>query len=990
MESNDRPVNIKIQESSIVPVFGEVENAVVPTSVSVMNTPKDDANISYITDGKPETYYTLDENSSWVELDLGINTEIAGVALSLNEQGNYKIMYSQDGTNFTQVYSGLSAGKSGYELLPIWGRARYVRFVGMGNVNGDDFVGLAEFCAYYPLETQTIGSGIPRALIHKDGNYEFEIQNYGEFEVTYPDGAVQVVTPGDGSTTSRESWVFVKYPMDANTGTYTFNFNLRIYGGVTAVNLHLYDKQNIAANRYIKNAALLKSNLTWNTAQNTNARKFNDLTFSIDTNTGYYSGKLDGVAFSALGDNVYKIDDLSAGIGMIGIQIVSASADWGTGVGFKSASVTHSANGTLGSGIPSENPVIKNGDFEAMLVHFGYPYRIENCDDGRVMIANGDDVNVWKSDIQIKNNKVHNSENSGTLTFEFGVNAVGNTFNTGSFIEIYNKNNVKISTIQNLLYSTGEWNLSGNTPSSMNPIVLKLKIDLKTGTWTLYGGDYQFNGGSGTIDVSNGIGLVNFEAKVNEGGKVSINSLKLTETSKVLSYANDHYTYIDGVPNIGSTYKNTVLVTDESKSSSTITAQNGVLVMSGTDARLQFTRIMDTDFNKKIYIEAIISANKALTNANSTIQFNAMAADGTYQISGQSSQFASNDFSNVNNQYVIGIVVDMKSNTYSLVQNGIITKTGTIAENNKDIKWLWLGFSDKTGAKLTIHNLKYMDIEPINYDIKTGTYFNIDSVLLNGIAHYAGVTSWSENGVSFFAEKNGTVTMTKHNDCEGIVFTGSQGKDNYARLSVAYDFDITNFADTYASVRWEFNLAGSDEQNICVASRTSDGKFPVNKGGAATAGDHVAELEYNPSTCEYIYYFDGVKSGKYKLDEASLSNLFLEWYSDNANDVLTLKNISVRKLTDNAEDKFDITLSDDYKTANAVVTIEKKFSTAAGRVSFFIASYDGNELKAVNVYEASLDTGTNNLKVSLDNLNGGKEVRVFLWKENTLMPLAWK
>ncbi len=847
-----------------------------------------------------------------------------------------------------------------------------------------------------PAATQTIGSGIPPAnLIYKYGDYEFEIQNYnGNFEVTYPDntGGVQVVTTADGNTAARESWVFVRYPIDANTGTYTFNLNLRRYADTTtaaenmAVKFHLYDK---TGNRYIRGANLM-SNLTWNTTEAVASNKFNNLTFSVNTNTGYYSGKVDEVTLKELGDNVLKLDDLSGGIGMIGLQIITAKPDWGYGVGITSASVTHDTKGVLGSGILTKSvyPTIEDGDFEATLVHYGYPDRVSYAD-GKATIMNGPIDSGWTAGVQIKNNKSHNSANTGTLSFEFGVNAVGDKFNDGSFITVYSKSDsdTPVLTFGTLLYE-GDWLLGDNTTSSIEPITLKLNIDMETGEWTLYGGDRKFTGGSGTIDVSNGIGMVNLELKTNAGENgFSVNSLRLTETPKASSYTTDHITHIDNiVPTVGNTYGSVQIDSNETKN---VTAENGLLVMSN-DSKLAFRPGLSMEYDKKVYIEATVSVDKPLTNAG-TVQFTAMEpTNWSYPIDGAQSQFYWSDFSVANKEYVIGFVADMKNCTYSLVQNGevLAEKGGSFESDKKNFRWIWLNFSDNTGAKLTIHNVKYMEIEPSNYDAATNTYFDSASVLLNGIAHYAGVTSWSENGVSFSAEKSGTVAMTKLDDCGGIHFSGSGSDSDYARLNLTYAFDATNFADTYASVRWNINLAGSDTQQINVASRTDDGEFPVIVRKTVAAGNHTVEFEYNPSSREYICLFDGVKVGKYQIAAASLPNVFLEWYSADAADVMTLKNVSVRKLTDNGEDIVgDIMLSQDNKTANAVVTIGKKFSPIAGEVSFFIAAYEGSELKAVNVANAIIDTGVNNLETALGDLNGASVVKAFLWETATNTPL---
>ena len=843
-------------------------------------------------------------------------------------------------------------------------------------------LGVRAFETSVPSTTNVVGSGVPAAnYIYSDGDYRFEAIPGGCI-AQYYNGAFQLSTPDTGW---HDTYYCIDYPIDANTGVYSLNLDIQLVSDARVVKFYVYGKDKTT--RYINGVELTYWNSIMWKAGDQNAKAGDKFKFTIDTNTGKYSGKLNDKVFSPLGDMTNSIPDLSGGIGrfVIGISYDSTETKGSGAYISRSAIVNETTGELLAGGIPTNNHTYKDGDFEAAIVPYE-SHRAQYTGAANVSIINHNN-DRHSSKLQIKNNR----ENSANLTFEYDIQATGHKLYTeGTALKVYSKTDstTPILSFGNMLYSSGEWRLNGDTPSSMNRITIKLNIDLTTGTWTLYGGNYPFNGGSGTIDVSNGIGMAELALKTDyyAGDSIVVYGLKLTETTKPYATYSDHNVLINGVPRLGGTHSGI----DVTVGSNTVTSENGVIVMSGTGARIQFARTIDANYDKKVYIEAVVSSDKALTN-EATVQFNAMSNEGNspYQISGGNSQFYSTDFSVPNQKYVIGIVVDMKNDTYSIIQNGTIAKSGTIAHADKNIRWMFLGFGDPE-AKLTVHNIKYMDIEPITYDAATNTYFDASSILANGIAHYAGVTQWTENGVTVGISTAGEVSVEKLSDCEGIKVTSSDSSDDWARATVSYNFNSENFADKYARVLWDIEIEGTESQTVSVASRTAGGNFPVNVKKTLTAGRHTIEFAYSPITKAYICFFDGVNNGKFKISESELSNVMLEWNGADNADVMTLKNVRVMKLADEGTDTVgDIVIAEDNMSASVNVKIEKLFSTLDGEVNLFIASYadGGQELKAVNVTKQNLTKGDNPINVSLESLEGGTLIKAFLWEAENNAPL---
>ncbi len=151
--SNDRPVNVVKAYSNAIPSVGVPGEKISPVSVSVRGASMGDSNLTKLADGNLSTSYTISSVNTWIEYDLGQIKNIKGVAMAFSDGDNnvyaYKILYSQDGTNFTEVYDGLATGtSSSVETLEIPSSARYVRFVGMGTTRASAKTNLTELAVY--------------------------------------------------------------------------------------------------------------------------------------------------------------------------------------------------------------------------------------------------------------------------------------------------------------------------------------------------------------------------------------------------------------------------------------------------------------------------------------------------------------------------------------------------------------------------------------------------------------------------------------------------------------------------------------------------------------------------------------------------------------------------------------------------------------------------------------------------------------------------
>ena len=138
----------RILDVSIVSVSKEisskidVENdAIVPISITASGN---DGNVeSNSNDYALETRWSCEGTDTWLEYDLGASYDISKLWISFYKGAKRKtifdIEFSNDGVNYTKVYSGESSGTTeSLEEFAAKGNARFVRFVGHGtNVSGN-------------------------------------------------------------------------------------------------------------------------------------------------------------------------------------------------------------------------------------------------------------------------------------------------------------------------------------------------------------------------------------------------------------------------------------------------------------------------------------------------------------------------------------------------------------------------------------------------------------------------------------------------------------------------------------------------------------------------------------------------------------------------------------------------------------------------------------------------------------------------------------
>lgn len=123
-----------------------------PTYVIANDEPNESAIAPYAIDNDFSTSWTSNQDSKYIELDLGEVKEFDGLALAFNygtsRVYNFEILYSEDNVNYTRVYNGKSSGETAeFESLKIPGKARYIRLVGHFN-SASKWNNLTEFHAY--------------------------------------------------------------------------------------------------------------------------------------------------------------------------------------------------------------------------------------------------------------------------------------------------------------------------------------------------------------------------------------------------------------------------------------------------------------------------------------------------------------------------------------------------------------------------------------------------------------------------------------------------------------------------------------------------------------------------------------------------------------------------------------------------------------------------------------------------------------------------
>lgn len=150
--SSDRPINVTDSLSDETPTVGSKGTQIMPKSAAGLTLPEPENTPDKALDNDFSTRATQEGTRLWFEFDLGEVMDISGVSMAFYDgnlrQFNYDIMYSEDGTNFTRVFSGKSTGTTNdYESLAILGKVRYIRYIGNGNT-GSAWNSITEFRAY--------------------------------------------------------------------------------------------------------------------------------------------------------------------------------------------------------------------------------------------------------------------------------------------------------------------------------------------------------------------------------------------------------------------------------------------------------------------------------------------------------------------------------------------------------------------------------------------------------------------------------------------------------------------------------------------------------------------------------------------------------------------------------------------------------------------------------------------------------------------------
>ena len=150
--SADRDLNITENLSDALPAEGAKGTLIVPKRVWAASVPELQNPPEAIIDNDFSTSGTQEGKNKWFEFDLGEVMDISGISIIFKNgdirQAIYDILYSEDGYNFTKVFSGKSTGNtSSWESTDLPGRVRYIRFVGNGNTSSS-WNNITEFRAF--------------------------------------------------------------------------------------------------------------------------------------------------------------------------------------------------------------------------------------------------------------------------------------------------------------------------------------------------------------------------------------------------------------------------------------------------------------------------------------------------------------------------------------------------------------------------------------------------------------------------------------------------------------------------------------------------------------------------------------------------------------------------------------------------------------------------------------------------------------------------
>lgn len=384
------------------------------------------------------------------------------------------------------------------------------------------------------VPAELVGSGTPQPVLnYADGNYEMNIVP-GGMSVCYF-GGIYVATPDSGEYVSKYQ---IKYPADQGSDKLTFGYNFAFNGTPKSATLNVYAKDMTTKYRSFKLLYDGADSNTWYAADSPAITANDLLSFTVDMSTGAYRGTINSKDLLEIGNGQNSIDDLSAGIGMVELEVAMEGS--GVGITLKGCSVKDALGDELASGIPQEKLSHTDGDFESELVPdpSNRTFIYYTSDSGMYVLNRDADRRI--STFRIKNNKYSvDAANTAKLVFEFDVAAIGNPFCPNlTQLKVYGNSSsaLPIHTISDLMWGTGEWKLTGNTPSSTERSTLKFTVDMLTGDWTFYAGSYQFTDsrGSGTIDISDGISMVELvlQTEYIKGVAAQVYNMKLSSVAK--------------------------------------------------------------------------------------------------------------------------------------------------------------------------------------------------------------------------------------------------------------------------------------------------------------------------------------------------------------------------------------------------------------------------------------------------------------------------
>lgn len=268
VDPDDRmpPLARSLEDENYIAVLGQWINS-LGGGISATASTDDGNGPVNVLDGNPDTRWSANGDSEWLQLDLGSSQQLLGINIAFfrgdQRTSTFDIQTSSDGSSWNTVLSGITSSGNTLELeafnFNALVNARYIRYVGHGNsinswnsltqvsVISDPGLG-ARIPGRLEAEDYTAQSGIQTQSTDDDGNglnvgwiqngdwveYAVNVQTSGSYAVNFrvasagSGGAITLLSNGSNvgsvsvsNTGGWQSWITVSTTVNLNAGSQT-------------------------------------------------------------------------------------------------------------------------------------------------------------------------------------------------------------------------------------------------------------------------------------------------------------------------------------------------------------------------------------------------------------------------------------------------------------------------------------------------------------------------------------------------------------------------------------------------------------------------------------------------------------------------------------------------------------------------------------------------------------------------------------------------